>query len=311
MATSLTNANRQTEPNTADLSILVRVAELGTFSAVAKERDVPVSHISRSISRLESDYKVRLVNRTTHGLSLTTEGEMFVAHARRVIESLRDLSAELDTHSGSPVGVVKLSVSQVMGDAQIVPCLPALIEKHPGLRIDVLADDKMVDLATEGLDLAVRTNVVVNDNLVARHVGEHGRALYASPEYLSQFGEPSNPDQLNQHRCVTHAMSNVLNRWAFKVGRKRLDQPVDGYFRANNSAMILAMTLQGVGIARINTAIAGPLCDQGKLVPVLDQFRDPTRFPIYLVMMPDRHRLPKTRACADHLAQLYKRLKHY
>lgn len=311
MAGPFSAVNRQTEPNTADLSILVRVAELGTFSAVAKERDVPVSQISRAITRLESDYKVRLVNRSTHGLSLTPEGDMFVAHARRVVESLTDLSAELDTRSGSPVGLVKLSVSQVMGDVQVIPSLPALIEKHPGLRIDVLADDKMVDLATEGIDLAVRTNVVANDNLVARHVGEHGRALYASPEYIDRFGEPEQPDQLNQHRCVTHAVSNVLNRWSFKVGRKRVDQPVEGYFRANNSAMILAMTLQSVGIARINTAIAGPLCDQGKLIPVLDQFRDPTRSPIYLVMMPDRHRLPKTRACADHLAQLYKRLKHY
>ncbi len=311
MATSPNPSERQTEPNTADLNILVRVAELGTFSAVAKERDVPVSQISRAISRLESDYKVRLINRSTHGLSLTTEGDMFVAHARRVVESLTDLSAELDTRSGSPVGVVKLSVSQVMGDSQVVPSLPALIDKYPGLRIDVLADDKMVDLATEGIDLAVRTNVVVNDNLVARHVGEYGRALYASPDYVNRFGEPSHPDQLNQHRCVTHAVSNILNRWGFKVGRKRLDQPVQGYFRANNSAMILAMTLQGVGIARLNTAIAGPLCEQGELVPILDQHRDPTRFPIYLVMMPDRHRLPKTRACADHLAQLYKRLKRY
>ena len=311
MAGPISATNRQSEPNTADLSILVRVAELGTFSAVAKERDVPVSHISRAVNRLESDYQVRLVNRSTHGLSLTAEGDMFVAHARRVVESLTDLSAELDTRSGSPVGLVKLSVSQVMGDVQVIPSLPKLIEKHPGLKIDVLADDKMVDLATEGIDLAVRTNVVANDNLVARHVGEYGRALYASPHYVSQYGEPEQPDQLSQHRCVTHAVSNVLNRWGFKLGRKRVDQPVDGHFRANNSAMIVAMTLQGVGIARINTAIAGPLCDEGKLVPVLDQFRDPTRFPIYLVMMPDRHRLPKTRACADHLAQLYKRLKSY
>lgn len=311
MASRPHESERQTEPGTGDLKILVRVTELGTFSAVANERDVPVSQISRAISRLESDYKVRLINRSTHGLSLTPEGEMFVGHARRVLESLTELSAELDTRSGSPVGIVKLSVSQVMGDVQVVPSLPTLIEKYPGLRIDVLADDRMVDLATEGIDLAVRTNVVTNDNLVARHVGEYGRALYASPDYVAQFGEPEHPDQLSQYRCVTHAVTHTVNRWGFKIGRKRVDQPVQGYFRANNSAMILAMTLQGVGISRLNTAIAGPLCDDGQLVPVLDEFRDPTRFPIYLVMMPDRHRLPKTRACANHLAQLYKQVKHY
>ncbi len=142
-------------------------------------------------------------------------------------------------------------------------------------------------------------------------MGEHGRALYASPGYLKTYGAPDHPDQLSQHRCVTHAVSHILNRWPFRHGRKIREQPVEGFFRTNNGALILTMALQGVGIARLNTTIAGPLCDSGELVPVLDEFRDPTRVPIYLVMMPNRHRLPKTRACADHLARLYKRLEAY
>lgn len=307
MPRSPTEIERHAEPTTADLQILVRVAELGTLSAVARERNVPVSVVSRAISRLERDYQVRLINRSTHGLSVTPEGEMFLGHARHIVESLNELSAELDTRAGSPTGLVRVSVSQVMGDAQIIPSLPGLMEKHPGLRIDVLADDKMVDLATEGIDLAVRTNVVANENLVARHVGEYGRALYASPQYLDQNGEPTSPEQLNKHRCVTHAASSVLNRWHFKVGRKHVNQAVQGFYRANNSAMVLAMVKQGIGIGRVNTAIAGPLVAAGELVPVLDAYREPTRFPIYLVMLPDRHRLPKIRACADHLAKLYKK----
>ncbi len=311
MAISTPGADTRIEPATSDLYILTRVAELGTLSAAARERDVPVSHVSRAITRLEKDYEVRLVNRSTHGLSITPEGELFLAHARRVVESLSDLSAELDTRSGSPTGLVRLSVSQVMGDAQIVPSLPELLAKYPGLRVDILADDAMVDLTTQGIDLAVRTNVIVNDNLVARHVGEYGRALYASPDYVARHGTPASPEQLAQHRCVTHASSSILNRWSFKSGRKRVDQIVQGFYRANNSAMLLAMVRQGIGIGRITTAIAGPLCDAGELVPVLDEYRDPVRYPIYLVMLPDRHRLPKIKACGDHLATLYKRLKDY
>ncbi|MGB7299874.1 MAG: LysR family transcriptional regulator [Burkholderiaceae bacterium] len=311
MPPSPTEFERPAAPATADLQILVRVADLGTLSAVARERNVPVSVISRAVSRLEKEYQVRLITRSTHGLSITPEGELLLGHARHIVDSLSELSAELDTRSGTATGLVRLSVSQVMGYSQIIPSLPALIHKHPGLRVDVIADDRTVDLATEGIDLAVRTDVVVNENLVARHVGEYGRAIYASQAYLNEFGEPTSPDQLSQHRCVTHAISGVLNRWQFKIGRKNTEQSVHGYFRANNSAMLLAMVKQGIGIGRLNTAIAGPLVDTGDLIPILEEFRNPTRFPIYLVMLPDRHRLPKIRACADHLAKLYKKLQDY
>jgi DNA-binding transcriptional LysR family regulator len=303
--------SRINEPATTDLKVFVRVAELGTLSAVARERDVPVSQVSRAISRLEKDYQVRLINRSTHGLSLTQEGEMFLAHARHVVDSLTELAADLDSHAGSPVGVVRLSVSQIIGDAQIIPCLPALYEKYPELRIDVIADDGMVDLATEGIDLAVRTTIVANENLVAREVGEYGRALYASPQYLEQYGEPEHPDELLRHRCITHAASGRLNRWRFRFGRKQADSSIQGFYRVNNTAMSLTMVREGLGIARLNTSIAGPVADTGAIVPVLEEFRDPTRFPIYLVMLPDRHRLPKIKACSDHLARLFKRLKHY
>ncbi|MEZ5739487.1 MAG: LysR family transcriptional regulator [Burkholderiaceae bacterium] len=296
---------RMNEPSTADLGMLVRVVELGTLSAVARERDVPVSQVSRAITRLEQAYRVRLVNRSTHGLSVTPEGELFLGHARRVVDSLTELSAELDTRSGSPTGVVRLSVSQIMGDLQVIPSLPALTGRHPGLRIDVIANDSMVDLATEGIDLALRTNIVDNENLVARRIGEYGRALYASPRYRAQHGVPGHPDDLRRHRCITHAVSGPLNRWRFRIERKQIDQVVAGFHRVNNTAMALTMVRHGLGIARLNTAVIPAALAAGEIVPVLDAFRDPRRFPIFAVTLPDRHRLPKIRACIDHFTRYF------
>lgn len=304
-------ATDQTEPAAGDLRTFVRVTELGTLSAVARERNLPVSMVSRAVSRLERAYRVRLLNRSTHGLSITPEGELFLAHARRIVDSLADLSSELDIRSAEPVGLVRLSVSQVMGDAQVVPSLPRLQARHPHLRVDVLADDAMVDLVTEGIDIAVRTNQVINDTLVARHVGEYGRALYAAPAYVAAHGEPAHPDELAKHRCVAHSARAVLNRWNFRVGRKRQEHAVQAWYRANDSAILLSMTRSGLGIGRLNTAIAGPFVDRGELIEVLPRFRDPTRYPIYLMMLADRHRLPKTRAVADHLAELYGASRSY
>lgn len=299
------SAGRGPEPSSGDLAILVRVAETGTLSAVARERDVPVSQISRAITRLEGLYRVRLVNRSTHGLSVTPEGELFLAHARRVVESLNDLTAELDSRAGSPTGVVRLSVSQIMGDAQVIPSLPSLVARYPGLRVDVIADDRMIDLATEGIDLALRTNIVANENMVARLIGEYGRGLFASAAYLERFGEPRNPEELHRHRCITHAVSGALNRWRFRVGRKEIELPVTGFHRVNSTAMALTMVRAGLGIARLNTASARSAIHSGEIVEVLGPYRDPRRFPIYAVMMPDRHRLPKIRVCVAHFADVF------
>ena len=298
------------EPHMADLYILVRVAELGTLSAAALERDVPVSQVSRAITRLESNFKVKLINRSTHGLSVTAEGELFLAHARRMVESLDDLSAELDTRSGSPSGLVRLSVSQIMAGLQVIPSIPELVERYPELRIEVLANDRMVDLATEGIDLALRTTMVANENLVARELGEYGRSIYASPHYLERYGTPETPEELRRHRCITLAVSNSgLNKWRFKTGRKVNEMAIDGFHRVNNTALALTMAMSGIGIVRLNTTLVGPALQTGGLVKILTKYQDPSRFPIYGVMLPDRHRLPKTRACLDHFQRVFSALK--
>ncbi len=293
------------EPQVGDLSMLLRVAELGTLSAAALERNVPVSQVSRALTRLEGVFRVRLLNRSTHGLSVTPEGELVLAQARRMIDSLDELSAELDTRSRSPSGLVRLSVSQIMGDLQVIPSLPALLDRYPLLRIEVVANDSMTDLATEGIDLAIRTAVVSNDNLVARQLGEYARAIFVSPRYIEQHGCPKTPEELHRHRCITVAASSSLNKWQFKVGRKMVEMPVDGFHRVNNTAMALTMVRTGVGIARLNTTAVRPAIEAGEIVQILEDYRDPTRFPIYGVMLPDRHRLPKTRACLEHFQRLF------
>lgn len=293
-----------------DLQTLIRVAELGTLSAAAQERNVPVSQISRAITRLENGFKVRLINRSTHGLSVTPEGELFLGHARRMVETLDDLSAELDTRSRSVSGLVRLSVSQIMGQLQVIPSLPELSRRYPELRVEIVANDSLIDLNTEGIDIAVRTAMLSNENLVARELGEYGRAVYASPGYLEVFGTPKTPDELRGHRCITLSTNNTLNKWRFKTGRKISEMSIEGFHRVNSTSMAMSMVKHGLGIARLNTSLVGPALEAGEIVKVLADFQDPTRFPIYGVMLPDRHRLPKTRACLEHLQKLFANIKN-
>lgn len=286
-----------------EAALFLRVAELGSLSAAARERNAPVSQVSRTLARLEARCGVRLMHRTTHGLSLTDEGDTFAAHARRLVDTRDELAAALHIKRGGPSGWVRLAVSPVLAEAVIAPSLPSLYEKYPQLQVDVMADDRLHDMARDGVDIAIRTGSPAGDNLVARPMAEHGRRLFASPAYLQRFGTPQHPDDLAQHRLITSSASPLLNRWPWSA---QAGQPKDsvyqarGHTRSDNTSLTLALVLQGVGIARLNDVASQRHLASGELVPLLDEWFDRSRVPIYAVMLPERHRLPKIRACIEH-----------
>lgn len=286
-----------------DVALFVRIAELGTLSAAARERDVPVSQVTRSLARLEAGCGVRLLHRTTHGLSLTDEGDTFLGYGRRLLDTTAELDSELTGKLSGPSGWVRISVSPLMAEHVVVPSLCGLYQRYPQLHIDISADDRMADMARDGIDIAIRSGGSQSDTLVARKIGEHGRTLYASPDYLQAFGTPMVPDDLRQHRLLATSASPGLNRWTMGSEIGSQEMQVSGHTRTDNASLLLSMVVQGVGIARLNDLYAMPLVRQGKLRPLLqDHFISPS-IPMYAVMLQQRHRLPKIRACIDYWAQ--------
>jgi DNA-binding transcriptional LysR family regulator len=300
--------------NLEDAALFLRIAELGTLSAAALERNEPVSQISRAVVRMEKSLGVRLLHRTTHGLSLTDEGDTFLAHARRMLDTAAELEADLSGRLSAPSGWVRVAVSPILAQLVIVPSLRGLYKKYPKLQIDIAADDRAVDLSRDGIDVAIRAGVAVNENLVARKIGEHGRKLYAAPQYLREFGTPKRIEDLDKHRLISNSASQSLNRWTFKAadsaktvartkGKKTNDAQsliVKGHTRADNTSIVLALALEGVGIARLNEQLVAPLVASGRLVQVLANYELEAKNEVYAVMLPERHRLPKVRACIDH-----------
>lgn len=284
-----------------DFALLVRVAELRNLSAVARERDVPPSQVSRALARIEAACGARLVHRTTHGLSMTDEGEAVAARGVQLLALAAQIDAELDDRRAEPSGLVRIASSAVLGQF-LLPALGPLLERHPRLRVEIAADDRIVDMAREGLDIALRTGTPASEGLVARPIGMHDRRLYAAPAYLQRHGLPSHPDDLDAHRLVASSASAPLNRWPFVVDGVRRELKVAGALRTDNTAIALAMALEGLAIARLNAAFAAHHVAEGRLVPVLDAFVERVRNPIYAVMLPERQRLPKVRVCVDALA---------
>jgi DNA-binding transcriptional LysR family regulator len=187
--------------------------------------------------------------------------------------------------------------------AIVVPVLPELCERHPGLQLDIAADDRVVDLAREGIDIALRTGEPGSDEFVARRMGLLRRGLYASPANVQRHGVPHQPQDLAAHRLLTNSATPSLNRWRFAPagGAAAVDWPALAHTRTDNTAVLLSLAVAGMGIARIAERWAEPLVASGALVRVLPGQLEAEAVPIHAVMLQGRQRLPKVRAVLDHL----------
>lgn len=287
-----------------DVALFTRIAELGTLSAAARERDVPVSQVTRSLARLEAACGVRLLHRTTHGLSLTDEGDTFLSYGRRLLDTTAELDSELTGKQSGPSGWVRVTASPLMAECMIAPSLSGLYQRYPNLHLDISADDRVADMARDGFDIALRSGNPQSDTVVARQIGSFGRTVCASPEYLRTHGTPAHPRDLEHHRLLANSVSPSLNRWAwFDDDKGQAELQVRGHTRTDNTALVVSLTLQGLGIARIHDLSALPLVRQGRLVPILQEYFVSPQVPIYAVILQERHRLPKIRACIDYWAE--------
>jgi DNA-binding transcriptional LysR family regulator len=286
----------------ADLHTFTRVVELGSLSGAAREANVPVSQISRTLSRLEAQHKVRLLHRSTHSLSLTEAGQSLLDHGKKMLETYAQYEADV-AGTSEVVGSVRLGVSPAMANYVVIPSLTALAQVHPKLAIELHVDDRIVDMAQHGIDLAIRTGDPGSDTLVARKIGELGRRLYAAPSYIAAHGMPRSVQDLSQHLLISNSVLPSFNRWPFIVEGQAVTHIARGHYRANSTGMMMSMALQGLGIVRSSSPICDPLVARGQLVEVLENIVDCHTLPINAVMLQERHRAPKIRACIDFFAQ--------
>ena len=285
-----------------DMHLFARVADLGSLSAVARERDAPVSQVSRTLARIEQSCGARLVHRSTHGLTLTAEGQTFLDYCRRITGALDELEGEFAQQSSQPSGWVRVASSSVVAEYLLIPSFDSLQQQHPQLRVELVVDDRMADMARDGIDIAIRTGPPLTDTVVARPLGTLARALYATPGHLQARGVQQQPGDLRQHRLITNSAVTFLNHWPFLVDGVPEVLVAEGHWRSGSTAITARLALQGLGIARLATVVADPLVRQGLLAPVLAHCVDLQPTPIHAITLTRRHRLPKIQACIDHWA---------
>ena len=295
--------HKQTMKNLSldDFALFIEVAAAQSLSKVARDRQVAASHVSRQFARIEAECQLLLAHRTTHSLSLTDDGEVFLEHAQRLVGEHAQLQGSMGARSQVVSGTVRISVSQLFSQYVVIPRLAELRAKQPNLHIDLHIEDRLVNMAYEGIDIALRAGVPPVDTLIVRHLGSHGRALYAAPGYLKKHGTPRKPDDLLQHSLITNTVVAAHNRWQFLVNIQPIVREVRGQVRVNSSAAVVSLALAGAGIGRINDVVGNQLVLQGLLQPVLAKCSAPGQYPVYAAILAERHRAPKIRATMDFL----------
>jgi DNA-binding transcriptional LysR family regulator len=283
------------------LGVLVRVVETGSFSAVAREREVSQAAVARQISQLEEHFKVRLFHRTTRKLSLTDDGQMLLGLARPVLDGVDGMEAALGLHSVSPVGLVRVGVTVTAGRF-LAQRLPALLADHPGLQVELVVGDRFGDMIEDRLDLAMRIGEVTDASLVVRRSGAARYVVVAAPNYIERKGRPSIPADLTGHTCIVHDVGPGSNVWTFVTSEGSEQFHVSGGFLANDVSAVHLAARSGSGIALLPLFEVLEDLRSGVLVCVLSEFPAPAA-PLSLVYPSRRHLAPRTRVVFEFILE--------
>jgi DNA-binding transcriptional LysR family regulator len=286
------------------MAVFARVAETRSFSAAARSLGMSKSLVSKHVTQLEKSLGARLLNRTTRTMSLTEAGAVFYEHCTRIVEELEEAKLAVSRLHAEPRGVLKITASVAFGTLHIAPALPEFLAAFPDLTIDMVITDRLVDLAEEGFDLAVRITHAPGESLVARRLAAVNRIVCATPDYFVRRGVPRAPFDLVHHNCLTYTYFDLLGPWRFRGPDGEISVPISGNLRLNDDEALSQAVLGGLGVALLPTFIVGRDLQAGRLQSVLSDYI-PLEQHIYAVYLPNRHLSVKVRAFIDFLLKRF------
>lgn len=288
------------------LAAFVAVADSGSFTEAAKRLGRDASVVSRRVSQLEEELGVSLFSRTTRRVVLTEVGARYHRRVQTLLEELSSASREASDIAASPQGLLRVSVPVTFGRQWIAPLLPRFIASHPHIRLDVRFSDRFVDVVAEGFDVAIRVGRLRDSSLTARKIASYRNLLVAAPAYLQAHGKPRTPEDLKKHTCIGFTGYAGWPDWSLsKAGKRKTIRP-RGPLAADNSEVVLSVTIAGAGITFTSDWLAGPALREGKLREVLPGWGGKGEGGVYAVLPPGRLVPAKTRLFIDEVARSIK-----
>lgn len=273
----------------------IAVAGAGSFSQGAKAIGMSPTHVSRAIKMLELRVQAQLLHRTTRTVRLTDTGRVFLEQCLRISQERDEAIASIG-EQGEPQGELRVTCSTAMGERFVAPIIRRFAMDHPKLRVTVDLTNRVVDLANEGYDLAIRTGSGSEGRLISRQIASRTLFTCAAPSYLRNAGAPKCVDDLAAHECVIGTSSI----WHFQADRKDLVFKPSGRLRCNSGRAVIEACIAGMGICQLPDFYILPYLESGEVELLLED-ANPADEPIWAVYPQRRHLVPKVQRLVERL----------
>ena len=289
------------------LKVFCGVVEAGGFSRAAERLGISTSSVTNQIASLEVHFRVKLLHRTTRSMSLTDEGRRCYENAVRMLNDMEELEDTLRHSKEAPSGLLRVDVPGSVGDSIIAPALPAFLSDHPDITVRMTANDRLVDMVEEGIDVLVRVGNLPDTHLVARTLAKTRYVCCASPAYLAQKGAPGSPEDLAQFDCLNFIFpkSGRMRPWYFQRDERVASLTVKGSFGTDHVETLVEAAIAGAGIVQVLSMSVQDKIARGLLVPLLTDHVAPG--PDVAVLFQQQHlRAAKVKVFVDFLHRTFR-----
>jgi len=303
------------------MQTFVRVAQAGSFTAVADQLQVARSVVTRQIAALETHLAAKLITRSTRSLTLTAAGSAYLEKCRVILNMVDAAESSLTEENAVPRGRIRLALPHSFGLQRLMPALLDFANAQPHVELLLNFSDQRSNLVEEGIDLAIRITANLQPGDILRQLGSCRLLTVAAPTYLALHGQPTHPAQLQHHECLVYSMSSNTATWPYSVAGAaggmggvsgtggatgQVQQfAVRGRLTANNGVALLQATAQGMGIALQPDFLADPFIARQEVVEILQDFASPP-LGIYAVLPSNRYIPHRVGVLMDYLAGVLK-----
>ena len=284
------------------LEAFVAVVESGSFTDAAAALGVSKSYISKQVSALENRLGAQLLNRTTRSIALTAPGRAFYERSSQILIDLEQAERAVTQLHTEPRGLLRMSVPLSYGVRYVSPAVASFLSQHEDLEIDLDITDRKVDLVDEGFDLVIRIGRLDDSSFAFRKLRSMRFFVCMSPEYIAKYGRPNTPDDLIPEHCFEYAYQSGASLRFEKDGVEKHVR-VSGRLRANNGEVLMESCAHGVGVSLAPDFLAAPYIEDGRVVPVLEDWVGDDRRAIWALYPHSRHLSAKVRHFVDFLAE--------
>ena len=284
------------------MQIFTRAVELGSFSAVAREENTSQPSVSKKIAALEQHLRVRLLERTTTSLTLTEDGKRFYERSKRVLEEYADAVADARGQTHMFVGTLRINAPVGLGELRLNTLILEFLAKYPEIEIELILNDRVIDLVEEGVDVAIRLGGELPPNVIARNIAFSPRVLVATRAYVERAPKINKPEDLAQHEYFRFAGLALGSQLEFSNNTEKVIVLINGRFRVNSSLALRECFLEGKGLGSAPAWLVQDLIDSGDLIRLLPNWEMMPQ-QAHLVYPSRKYQPQRTRALLQFMAE--------